>query len=77
MAGITVDQAQAQLDAWLAASTAIAASQSYTITVEGNTRTLTRANASEIVKMIAFWEAKVASLTRSASGRSRTRYFVN
>jgi hypothetical protein len=37
MAGFTLAQAQAQLDAWLAASLAVASSQSYEITVEGNT----------------------------------------
>lgn len=73
---ITLDQAQTQLDAWLAASTAVASGQSYSIQVEGNTRSLTRANAAEIQNMVTFWEGKVNSLTRSASGRSRTRYFV-
>jgi len=77
MPAITLDQAQAQLDAWLAASTATASNQSYTIETETGRRQLTRADAAEIRQQIGFWEAKVISLTRMASGRSRTRYFVN
>ena len=76
MAGITLDQAQAQLDARLAASTAVAGNQSYTIQTATGQRTLTRANAAEIQNMIGFWDGKVTSLTRLASGRSRTRYSV-
>ena len=44
MAGITLAQAQAQLDAWLAASLATATGQAYEIAG----RRLTRANAAEI-----------------------------
>lgn len=60
MAGITLAQAQAALDAWLLADTAVATGQSYSI----SGRSLTRANAAEITKKIEFWEAKVKSLTR-------------
>lgn len=60
MAGITSAQAQAQLTAWLAASTAVAAGQSYSM----GERMLTLANAKEILKMIDYWEGKVQSVTR-------------
>lgn len=65
MAGITLADAQAQLDAWLAASLAVANNQSYTI----GDRTLTRANAAWIQSQIAFWEGRVQSLSRSTPGR--------
>lgn len=74
MAGYTVTQAQAQLDAWLAASEAIAAGQSYSITTpNGVERTLTRANAEEALRMVRFWDAEVKRLSRT---RSHTQYVV-
>jgi hypothetical protein len=60
MAGITLAQAEAQLAAWIDASTAVATGQSYTI----GGRSLTRANAAEIRESISFWDEKVQSLTR-------------
>jgi len=69
MAGITLAQAQSQLDLWIAASAAVAKSQSYTI----GTRTLTRADAKEVLAMIDFWEGKVARLS---TVRRPTRYVV-
>lgn len=71
MAGITLAQAQAQLDAWMAADTAVAGGQSYSI----GGRSLTRANAAEITNKIEFWERKVNQLTRSSAG-IRVRYGV-
>lgn len=73
MAGITLAQAQAQLDVWLAADAAVATGQSYSI----KDRSLTRADAGEITRKIEFWNGKVQLLTRSASGIRRTRYVVN
>lgn len=64
MAGITLAQAGAQLTAWLAASTAVAAGQSYTISVGGSSRTMTRADAAAIQKQITFWDRQVKRLTR-------------
>lgn len=65
---ITLSTAQAQLDTWIAASTAVAtAGQSYTI----NGRTLTRTNAGEIRQMIDYWSSKVSELEGKAAGRSR------
>ena len=60
MAGITLVQAEAQLAAWIAASTAVATGQSYSI----GGRSLTRANAAEIRESITFWDEKVQTLTR-------------
>lgn len=60
MAGITLAQAQAQLDVWLAADTVVATGQSYTI----GERSLTRANAREIRENIDFWDGKVQKLSR-------------
>lgn len=69
MAAITLLQAEAQLTAWIAASTAVSQGQAYTI----GTRTLSRANASEILKMINFWEAKVLRLADGSGGGIRVR----
>lgn len=64
MAGITLEQAEAQLASWLAADTAVSQGQAYQI----GTRTLTRANASEIRENIQFWDAKVNALSRPVGG---------
>ncbi len=77
MAGVTLVQAQAQLDAWIAASTAVASSQSYSIAG----RSLTRADAQEIRTQIDYWDSKVKELTAigdsTAAGRTaaRPRYY--
>ena len=73
MAGITLAQAEAQLALWIAASTSVAAGQSYSIAG----RSLSRVDASEIRDQIVFWNNWVVTLTQSASGRGRTRYVVN
>lgn len=64
MAGITLVQAEAQLASWLAASTAVAAGQSYTISVGGSSRSMTKADAAVIQKQITFWDRQVKRLTR-------------
>ena len=69
MAGITQTQAETNLTAWIAASEAVALNQSYTI----GDRTLTRANAQQIMEMIKFWNGEVLRLSRT---RGRTRYVV-
>lgn len=69
MAGITQAQAQAQLDAWLAASIATAGNQSYQIA----DRKLTRADAAEIRRSIEYWQQQVSLLSSRATGRSRSR----
>lgn len=72
MAGITLAQAQAQLDAWLAASLATATGQAYEIAG----RRLTRANAAEITANINTWNARVVTLSLQSGGRSRARTVV-
>lgn len=74
MAAITLLQAQAQLDAWLAASLAVAQAQSYEIAG----RKLTRADAQQINQQIKYWASQVATLkaaygSNSSSRSSRTR----
>lgn len=64
MAGITLDQAEAQLAVWLAADSAVASGQSYTIGI----RSLTRANAKEISEKIDYWENKVQKLSSGTGG---------
>jgi hypothetical protein len=72
MAGITLEQAQTQLAAYLAAETAALGGQSYRI----GDRMLTRADLSEIRAGIDSWNARVVSLSASAAfaggARSRT-----
>lgn len=60
MAGITLEQAEAKLIAWMAADDAVASGQSYSI----SGRSLTRADASEIRDNIIFWDKQVKRLTR-------------
>lgn len=72
MAGFTVEQAQAQLDAYLAAERAALSGQSYEIAG----RKLTRANLREIREGIDYWSQRVGTLTSRASGRSRARTIV-
>lgn len=72
MAGITLAQAQAQLDAWLAASLAVSQNQSYSIAG----RSLSRVDAATISDMVSRWQNEVNKLSRAASGRGRTRYVV-
>jgi hypothetical protein len=67
MAGITLATAQTQLDAYLAAETAILSGQDYTI---GNRR-LTRANLATVQEGITLWNQRVQDLTaRQRRGRS-------
>lgn len=72
MAGITLAQAQAQLDAWMAASIAVASGQSYQIAG----RQMTRVNAEHIDRMLEYWQAKVSQLSVQATGRGRTRTVI-
>lgn len=55
MSGITVAEAQLQLDLWLAASRALATGKSYQI----GTRTLTRANWAEVKDAIKYFQGLV------------------
>lgn len=72
MAGITLEQAQQQLQAWLEADAAVAGNQSYSIAG----RSLTRADAGEITRKIAYWNGQVKALSATSSGRGRAHYVV-
>ena len=64
MSGLTLSQAEAQLQHWLNANTAVAQGQSYTIATESGSRTLTRVNAQKILQQITFWDAQLKRLSR-------------
>lgn len=66
---ITLAQAQAQLDTWLAASTTVASGQEYEI----GGRRLKRADAKEIRESVIFWERHVQRLSGGGSGGARIR----
>lgn len=72
MAGITLAQAQEQLDAYLAAERAVLTNQSYEIAG----RKLTRADLSSIQAGIKTWNARVVDLSGTARARSRRRTIV-
>ena len=67
---ITLTQAQARLDDWMAADARVATGQSYTVQTATGSRQLTRADAAEIRKNISYWESKVNSLTKKNGSKS-------
>lgn len=73
MAGITLEQAQRQLDLWVGADAAVALKQSYSIAG----RSLTLADAANIQSNIKYWNDQVQKLSASANGRGRIRYGVS
>lgn len=77
MAGITLAVAEAKLELWLVAETALASSQSYEIDTGTGRRQLTRVDLSEVRKTIDYWQGKVNALTAVTNGRRRTRLIVN
>jgi hypothetical protein len=70
--GITLEQAQAQLNAYLAAEKAVLSGQRYEIAG----RMLQRANLAEIQAGIDTWDARVKRLSLRAAGYSRSRTIV-
>lgn len=72
MAGISLAQAQAQLDSYLAAETAALANQSYEIAG----RKFTRADLTAIRDGIQYWNNKVVTLSNAVSGRGRARTVI-
>ena len=71
MAGVTLEIAKKHLDAWLTAGLEVTTHQSYTI----GSRSLTKANLSEIRKQIQFWENEVARLENISKRGGRNRVF--
>ena len=65
MSGITLEQAQARLDDWLAADARVATGQAYEI----GERKLTRADAAEIRRNIDYWQGWVSRLSPATSPR--------
>ncbi|MEA5057763.1 MAG: DUF6148 family protein [Anaerotignum propionicum] len=63
--------AQKHLDAWLTAELEVTTHQSYTI----GSRSLTKANLSEIRKQIQFWQNEIAKLKNLEKRRGRNRVF--
>ena len=72
MAGITLELAQTQLAAYLAAETAVLSGQRYEI----SGRMLQRADLAAIRDGVATWDARVKALSVSARGRSRARTII-
>lgn len=72
MDGITLEYAQTQLEAYLAAELAVLANQSYEIAG----RKLTRADLYAIQSGIKAWDERVKSMSRLANGRRRNRTIV-
>jgi hypothetical protein len=72
MVGITLEQAQAQLDSYMAAEIAVLSNQSYKI---GN-REFKRADLAVIQTGITTWNDRVKGLLRQQLGRSRSRTIV-
>lgn len=69
MATISLKTAQKHLDAWLEAEMAVTNAQSYTI----GSRTLTKANLTEIRNSIEYWAGKVAQMENLQKNRGRNR----
>jgi hypothetical protein len=67
---LTLTQAQAAFDAWLAADLAVAKGQSYTM----NGRSLTLANSKEIREQIQYWERRVATLQSANQNQQARKY---
>lgn len=68
MSGITLAQAQANLDALLAVQAGSMAS----VSIGG--RSYTSRSASDLIDLINFWQRQVSVLSRVASGQSRHGY---
>jgi hypothetical protein len=64
LSGITLEHAEAQLALWLDADQAVSSNQSYTQSIGGSSRTLTRADAAEIRNNIDYWDNWCRRLSR-------------
>lgn len=69
--GIRLEIAKKHLDAWLTAELEVTTHQSYTI----GSRSLTKANLSEIRKQIEYWNDQVARLENIEKRGGRNRVF--
>lgn len=71
MAGLTLAQAEARLTEYMEAEAKVLAGQSYTIAGGGASRTLTRANLTEIREGIAHWNSMCQQLSTGRGARVR------
>lgn len=69
--GISLEVAKKHLDAWLTAELEVTTHQSYTI----GSRSLTKANLSEIRKQIEYWSDQVARLENIVKRGGRNRVY--
>lgn len=69
--GISLEIAKKHLDAWLTAELEVTTHQSYTI----GSRSLTKANLSEIRKQIEYWSDQVARLEKIEKRGGRNRVY--
>lgn len=69
--GISLEIAKKHLNAWLAAELEVTTHQSYTI----GSRSLTKANLSEIRQQIEYWRNQVARLENIEKRGGRNRVF--
>jgi hypothetical protein len=73
MAGITLEQAETQLNLYITAEAAVLSGQRFRI----GDKDITRADLEMVQRGITTWEARVQRLTRSATGAGiRTRQVV-
>lgn len=63
---VTLEVAQQQLDAWLAANLALASAQSYQISTPSGSRSITRADSAEVLRQIEYWQNHVEALSSKA-----------
>jgi uncharacterized small protein (DUF1192 family) len=68
----TLQEAQDMLNLWIAAEKAVATGQSYKI----GTRSLQRADLSEIAQRIKYWRSEVARLTNNRKPGARVMRVV-
>lgn len=73
MPGITLGQAQAQLDKFLQASLDASEAQSYSVGSGSNHRQVSKMSAKQIQENIIYWENKVKSLSGTRRGPSFSR----
>lgn len=72
MSSINITVAKEHLDIWLEAEKVVAMGQSYTI----GSRSLTRANLSEIRSSIEYWNKKVTELENASKNKGRNKQYI-
>ncbi len=75
MSAILLEQAKQQLQVWLEANIAVSQGQSYSMGTSNGNRSLTRANSSEILKQIDYWENKIQKIEAQSKKKSGNRMY--